>query len=112
LVATAFAVAALLFAPSISGTAAAAALACAFDPDFGAVLRAVLAGALRVAFARDLEADAEAERFAGAFRAVPDDFEAAEVFRVAGFFLPALERVEPDLPRLLGFFGVAMPGKY
>jgi len=87
-VASAFATAAVLASLSRSGTAAAAALACAFDPDLGAVLRAVLAGALRV------------------------DLEAAEVFLVAGFFLPALERAELDFGRLLGFLGVATAANY
>jgi hypothetical protein len=111
-VASAFAAVAVFESDSRSGTAAAAALACAFDPDFGAALRAALAGPLRVVLAPDLEADAEAERFAGAFRVVPDDFEAAEVFLVAGFFLAPLERFELDVERLLGFFGVAMPANY
>jgi hypothetical protein len=124
-VASALAAAAELAGSSTSGIAAAAALACAFDPDFGAVLRAVLAGALRVALAGDLRVDADAVRFAGALRADAEDRFAglfpfagvdledeAEVFLAAGFFLPALERVELVFERLLGFFAGAMTTHY
>jgi hypothetical protein len=98
---------------SVAGAAAAAAFALAFAPDFGAVLRAVLAGALRVVFARVSEADPGAARFAAALRVEPGDFdEAEEVFRVAGFFRAELERDELDFIRLLGFFGVAMAADY
>jgi len=110
LVATALAVAAVLLAPSISGTDAAAALASAFDPDLGAVLRAVFGEALRVAFAGVLRADAEEDRFAGAFSFAADDFaDEAEVFLAAGFLGAPLEL---DFGRLLGFFGVATAAHY
>jgi hypothetical protein len=125
-----------VFGGSISGTAAAAALARSrLAPDFGAVLRAVLPGALRVAVEADrfvgafrVEADAEADRlvgafrvevraeearFAGALRVDPVDFDdAEEVFLAAGFFLPELDEVERLFERLLGFFGVAIPTHY
>jgi hypothetical protein len=109
----------------ISGTAAAAARARAFDPDFGAVLRAVLAGALEledeaVRLAGALRVEAEEARLAGALRVFPVDFDVfpvdfdaeAELLRVAGFFLPALELIERDFERLLGFLGVAIPTHY
>jgi hypothetical protein len=100
------------------------------------------AGALRVFLALDLAAVAEAERFAGAlregaeaarfagalregaaeirfevrlagaFRVEPEDLDAAEALRVAGFFLAELERTELDFERLLGFLGVAMAADY
>jgi hypothetical protein len=90
--------------------AAAAAFACALEPDFGAVLRAVLAGAFRLdAEAEDrfgaarlagvLRAFEAAVRFAGDFRVRPPDFEDADLFLAAGFFL-------------LGFLGVAMATHY
>jgi len=64
-----------------------------------------LAGALRV--------EPEDARLAGALRAPPVDFDAEpELLRAAGFFLPALELVERDFERLLGFFGVAIPTHY
>lgn len=104
MVASALAAAAVLTPFSIASTAAAAALACAFDPDFGAVLRAVLAGALAGA----LEADADALRFAGAFRFEAVDLDAEPgAFLAAGFLRPELDRDELDFERLLGFFGAA-----
>jgi hypothetical protein len=105
LVATALAVAADLGAPSTSGIAAAAALASAFEPDFGAVLRAVLGEALRVALA-----GVEEDRFEGAFLFAAGAFaDAVEVFLAAGFLRALLEL---DFGRLLGFFGVATTAHY
>ena len=106
-VAVALAATAVRGGTSISGMAAAAARARAFDPDFGAVLRAVFAGALRL--------EDEAARLAGALRVPPADFDAeaeAELLRAAGFFLRALELVECVFGRLLGFFGVAIHSLY
>jgi hypothetical protein len=117
-VAVALAATAVRGGASISGTAAAAARARAFELDFGAVLRAVLAGALELEdeagrLAGALRVVPEEARFAGALRVFPGDFDAeAELLRVAGFFLPALELVEPDFAPLLGFLGVAIPTHY
>jgi hypothetical protein len=72
---------------------------------------ALLADALR--FAGALRADAEVERFAGAFRFAAVDFDdVAEVFLAAGFLRPALAREELDFELLLGFFGVAIAAHY
>jgi hypothetical protein len=73
-----------------------------------------LAGALLVELdeAR-LAGDLRGAGLAGALRVFPVAFAAeAELLRVAGFFLPALEPVERDFARLLGFFGVAIPTHY
>src|SRR3954447_4270730 len=128
-VAAALASTAFLVGTSISGTAAAAALAFALLPDFGAVLRAVFAGVLRVdaaaaRFAGAFRFEAEAVRLSGAFRVdavdpderaavLPFDLEEeAEAFLAAGFFLEVPELVERDFARLLGFFVVAMTTHY
>ena len=118
---TALAAAAVRALSSTSGTAAAAARASAFDPDFGAVFRTVFAGGLGV------EAEAAVFRFAGALRVVPAELRFAGAFRVdpldladeaevrlaAGFLRVEPERLEDaDFVRLLGFLGVAMPTHY
>lgn len=119
--ASAFAAAAVLAGSSISGIAAAAALACAFEPDFGADFRVALAGVLRVdrevvRLAAVLPPAAELERFAGALRVdlaeEPALAEEPELRLVAGFLPVELDRLEPDFARLLGFFGVAITTHY